>query len=297
MSKAWFKQQERSSAFWIFLIRWIALNLGRPVARIFLYPIAIYFLFFSIKARRASRDYLSRIFNREPTFIEQLRHFHTFSSTILDRVYLLTGQEHLLDIHIHNADIPLEKMKSGQGCILLGSHLGSFEVLRALAVHQKNLPLKILMYSDHNETITRMLNALDPEIINTVIPLGKPDTLLKVKESLDQGYSIGMLGDRIAESDKQVECNIFGTKASFPTGPMLLSVALNVPVVLFYGLYKGGQRYDIHFELLTEAPNVSRKERNTIIDSLTCRYAEQLEYYARQAPYNWFNFYDYWNTP
>ena len=297
MSKAWFYQRERSSAFWIFAIRWIALNLGRPVARIFLYPIAIYFLVFSIKARRASRQYLSRIFNRKPTLLEQLRHFHTFSSTILDRVYLLTGQEHLLDIHIHNGDIPLERMKAGQGCILLGSHLGSFELLRALAVHDKNLPLKILMYSDHNETITRMLNVLDPEIIKTVIPLGKADTLLKVKESLEQGYSIGMLGDRIAESDKQVECKILDGMVSLPAGPMLLSVVLNVPVVLFYGLYKGGRRYDVHFELLTEAPKVSRKERNAVVDSLTHRYAQRLEYYAHQAPYNWFNFYDYWNTP
>ncbi|MDH5573168.1 MAG: lipid A biosynthesis acyltransferase [Gammaproteobacteria bacterium] len=281
----------------MFLIRWIALNLGRPFARLFLYPIAFYFLVFSIKARRASRKYLTRIFNREPTLLEQWRHFHTFSSTILDRVYLLTGQEHLLDIQIHNADIPLEKMKSGQGCILLGSHLGSFEVLRILAVHEKDLPLKILMYSDHNETITRMLNALDPEIIKTVIPLGKVDTLLKVKESLDQGYSIGMLGDRIAESDKQVECKILGETVPFPAGPMLLSVALNVPIVLFYGLYKGGRRYDVHFELLTEAPNVSRKQRGAVVDTLTCRYAQRLEYYAHQAPYNWFNFYDYWDTP
>ena len=79
MSKAWFNQRERSSAFWIYIIRWIALKLGRPVARIFLFPIALYFLLFSIKARRASRKYLSRIFNRKPSLLEQLRHFHTFS--------------------------------------------------------------------------------------------------------------------------------------------------------------------------------------------------------------------------
>ena len=294
MSRAWLEQQERSSEFWLRLIRWIALNLGRPVARLLLYPIVFYFLIFSIKTRRASKDYLQRVLGRSPGFIDQFHHFHYFASTILDRVYLLTGQEGLLDIRIHNAEVLFEKVNSKNGAILLGAHLGSFEVLRALAVHQQHFPLKVLMYADHNEMVTRMLSVLSPEVAETVIPLGQPDTLLKVKESLDQGDLIGMLGDRIAESDKHVECDILGGKAILPAGPMLLAVTLKVPVVLFYGLYKGGRRYDIHFEILTEAVEVSRAERESTINDLTRRYAERLEFYAKQAPYNWFNFYDYW---
>jgi predicted LPLAT superfamily acyltransferase len=295
MSRAWLEQQERSSEFWLRLIRWIALNMGRPVARLFLYPIAIYFLIFSIKARRASKDYLRRVLGRSPGFVDQFRHFYYFAATILDRVYLLSGQEGLLDIRIHNEEVLLEKVDSGNGVILLGSHLGSFEVLRALAVHQQHFPLKVLMYADHNEMVTRMLSVLSPEVAETVIPLGKPNTLLRVKESLDRGDLIGILGDRIAESDKHVECNILGGKTKLPAGPMLLAVTLKVPVVLFYGLYKGGRRYDIHFELLTEAVAVSRVERESTINDLTRRYAERLEFYAKQEPYNWFNFYDYWS--
>ena len=294
MSKAWFHQKERSNAFWIFIVRGIALHLGRPAARLLLYPIALYFLLFSIRARQASANYLRRIFQRQPRWTEQLKHFHCFAATILDRVFLLSGQQHRLNIQIHNAHTPLENTKPDQGCILLGSHLGSFEVLRTLAFKQKNLPVKILMYSDHNATLTRMLNVLNPEISNTVIPLGKADTLLKAKEYLDQGYSIGILGDRIGESDKQVECDFLGSPAYFPAGPLRLAATLNVPVVLFYGLYNGGRRYDVHFELLSEAPNVAGDERPAFIHSLTCRYAQRLAHYARQRPYNWFNFYEYW---
>ena len=199
-----------------------------------------------------------------------------------------------MDIRIHNEEVLLEKINSGKGVILLGSHLGSFEVLRALAVHKQHFPLKVLMYADHNEMVTRMLSVLSPEVAETVIPLGKPNTLLRVKESLDRGELIGILGDRIAESDKHIECNILGSKAMFPAGPMLLATTLKVPVVLFYGLYKGGRRYDIHFEILTETVDVPRVERDAVINDLIRRYAERLEFYAKQAPYNWFNFYDYW---
>jgi predicted LPLAT superfamily acyltransferase len=294
MSREWIKTSERSSDFWMRLIRWIALHLGRPSARLLLWPITLFYYVVSPQAVRDSRRYLSRVLERKVGFVDVYRHLHSFASTILDRVFLLSGREDLLDVRIHNADDLHARVAQGQGCILLGSHLGSFEVLRALGVHQKRFPLRVLMYPDHNQTVTRLLNVLSPEVAETVIPLGRVDTLLKVKESLEQGELIGMLGDRVAESDKQLGCNFMGETARFPAGPLLLAVTLKVPVILFYGLYRGGNRYDIHFELLTEAPEVTRSERQGVIEELTCRYAARLEYYARQAPYNWFNFYDYW---
>ena len=294
MSREWINTSERSSDFWMRLIRWIALHMGRPAARLLLWPITLFYYVVSPQAVRDSRRYLGRVLQRKVGFVDVYRHLHSFASTILDRVFLLSGREELLDVRIHNADDLHARVDQGQGCILLGSHLGSFEVLRALGVHQKRFPLRVLMYPDHNQTVTRLLNVLSPEVAETVIPLGRVDTLLKVKESLEQGELIGMLGDRVADSDKQLECNFMGEMARFPAGPLLLAVTLKVPVILFYGLYRGGNRYDIFFELLTEAPEVTRTERQEVIEELTCRYATRLEYYARQAPYNWFNFYDYW---
>jgi predicted LPLAT superfamily acyltransferase len=294
MSRAWFQQQERSSEFWLRLIRWIALHLGRPVARLLLYPITFYFLIFTVHSRRASKNYLQRVLGLRVGLIDQFRHFHCFAATILDRVYLLTEQERLLDVKMHNAEVLLEKVNAQQGCILLGAHLGSFEVLRALAVHQRHFPLKVLMYANHNEMITRVLSVLSPAVAQTVIPLGQADTLLRVKESLDRGDLVGMLGDRVAESDKTVRCDILGGQAELPQGPMLLAATLKVPVIFFCGLYRGGNRYDIHFELLTEAADVLRSEREAVVAQLTRRYATRVEHYARLAPYNWFNFYDYW---
>ncbi|MCP3662657.1 MAG: lipid A biosynthesis acyltransferase [Gammaproteobacteria bacterium] len=295
MSREWFSQSERGSMFWMLVIRWIALHLGRSVARFLLYPITLYFFISSGRGRRASSQFLSRVFDRKVTIRDRFLHFHTFAATILDRLFLLAGREALLDIRIHNAEVLLEKVDAGEGAILLGSHLGSFEVLRALAVQRQHFPLRVLMYADHNQMATLLLNELSPEVARTVIPLGRSDTLLKVKEALDQGSLVGMLGDRMAESDKQVVCQFLGEKAHFPAGPMLLAVTLKVPVILFYGLYRGGNRYDIYFEKLTDAPQTDRAGRQAMIDDLTCSYAQRLEHHARQAPYNWFNFYDYWH--
>lgn len=91
-----------------------------------------------------------------------------------------------------------------------------------------------------------------------------------------------------------MRCEFFGQPAGFPVGPLQLAAALNVPVILFYGLYLGGNRYDVHFELLTGGIDSPREQRMQKVRELTCEYAHQLEIKARLAPMNWFNFYDYW---
>ncbi len=294
MSRAWFSQQERSNSFLLHTIIWIARHLGRPVARGLLYPITLYFVASSPVTRKASRQFLARALDRKPRLRDVYRHHHSFASVILDRIYLLGGQEKLLDIQMHGYQMALDQLAKGKGAILLGSHLGSFEALRVLGTLDEHFSLKVLMLEQHNQMITQLLNLLNPEVADTVIRIGQPDTLLKVKESLEQQELIGMLGDRVVDNDKNLSCDFFGQPAEFPLGPLQLAAALKVPVILFYGLYQGGNRYDVHFELLTGGIDVPRDQRLQTIQELTCEYARQLEFKARLAPMNWFNFYDYW---
>jgi len=291
----WHNLSERGSPFALRLILWIALHLGRTTARIILFPITLYFLLFAKPQRLASRHYLNRALKRPPTLKDIARHIHCFASTILDRVFLLADQGDCLDVRIHNAELILDLVAQKEGCILLGSHLGSFEVLRVLAVSHHKLPLKILMYPDHNQHITQIFSALNPEVADTVIPLGRMETLLEVDEYISQGYIIGMLGDRVVGDERSTSCEFMGEQTPFPEGPMLLASTLKAPVILFFGLYRGGNRYDIHFELFSDKITVDRKHRATELQQHTQHYANRLEHYTHMAPYNWFNFYDFWN--
>lgn len=295
MSKAWFSQRERGSPFAIRLILWIALRIGRGAARLLLYPITAYFLLSATAARKASHDYLSRLFERPATLWEVAGHIHSFSATILDRVFFLGGRFQHFDIRFHGMEELKHQIEAERGFLLLGAHLGSFEVLRVIALEQEHVKMKVLMYQDHNRYLTRLFNSLNPAVAEMVIPLGTPSALLQVKEALDEGQIVGMLGDRVAESEKVTRCRFLNGEATFPAGPMLLAGTLQVPVMLVFGLYRGGNRYDIHFELLSETIRFSRSEREEVVREWTQRYAERLEHYTRLAPYNWFNFYDYWD--
>lgn len=295
MSKGWFEQKERGSPFAISTILWVARNLGRGYARLLLYPITLYFLLFAGRARHASTLYLTRIHGYRPSLWQVARHIHTFAATILDRVYFLTGRFELFDIRLHGMKQVMGYVHQGQGCLLLGSHLGSFEVLRALAVQQEKVQVKVLMYPTHNEYLTGLLNGLNPAVAETVIPLGRPESLLRVKESLEAGMMVGLLADRVAESDKVVSCDFLGQQVEFPAGPMLLAAALKVPVIQVFGLYRGGNRYDLHLELLSEQVELPRNGREQSLQQYTQKYVDRLAARTREAPFNWFNFYDYWH--
>jgi predicted LPLAT superfamily acyltransferase len=119
--------------------------------------------------------------------------------------------------------------------------------------------------------------------------------MLRIAECLSRGELVGMLGDRPAGSEKTVTCRFFGRDADFPQGPLRLALSLRAPVYWVAGLYEGGRRYVIHLEPLCEEPNAERAERAAWTREWTQRYAERLEHFCRAAPYNWFNFYDFWS--
>ena len=294
-AQRWTALPERGTPTSVRLIAWIALNIGRPVARLLLYPITLYFVLIAASARRVSYEYLKRVRSRPVHWWHVFRHFYYFAATILDRVYLLRGAFQHFDIALHGQELLHRKIESGNGCILLGSHLGSFEALRAIGVTQEDFPLKVLMDTAHNRNITRFFDALNPKIASTVIEPDRPDTLLRVKESLDAGCVIGMLGDRVSGGDRTTHCRFLGAPATFPAGPILLAAMMHCPVILFFGLYRGGNRYEIHFEHFADEVILNRDRRVEEIQNWTQRYAVRLEHYARLAPYNWFNFYPFWD--
>jgi predicted LPLAT superfamily acyltransferase len=291
----WMALHERGTPASLQTIAWIALRLGRTLARLLLYPITLYFLLTAGAARHASHEFLRHAQRRSIYWWHVFHHFHCFAATILDRLYLLRGEFERFDVAIHGKELLQRQLETGNGCILLGSHLGSFEVLRTLGVIGRSFPLKVLMDTEHNENITQLFDTLNPAIAGTVIAPDRPDTLIRVRESLDAGCFVGMLGDRVFGADKTTQCKFLGMPATFPAGPVVLAAMMHCPLILFFGLYRGGNRYDIYFEQLSNDIVLDREHRVEAIQGWMQRYVSRLEYYARMAPYNWFNFYSFWD--
>ena len=277
MTREWAQHAERGSRFMVRFIRWVALHIGRPLARGMLHPIAFYFVIMAPIGRRESIRFFTQLRGRKAGWLDAYRHIHCFSATILDRVFLLIGRFSLFDLNIDGIDIPHSRIKKGQGVLLLGSHLGSTEIFRALNNIYEQVPMKMLTQWEQNPQITELLEAINPGVKNTVINLSQPHALLEAKEYLDNGYVVAMLGDRFVKEDDALDVEFLGRSAKLPMGPLRLAAVLKVPVIMFFGLYRGDCRYDIHFELLAEKIELDRSNREASLRPYVETYMRRIE--------------------
>lgn len=296
MTAHWSERREGGGRFAIWLIRSIGLHLGRPAARSLLYPITLYFFFRRGPERRASRAFLTRALGRRARAWDVLRHIHRYAGSILDRVFLLARGTRGYDIRVHGQPALEAHLASGHGVLLLGAHIGSFEALRVLAEQRPDLRVRMLMDRGQTPALTQLLHALNPAVAAMVIDAGGdgPQTVLALRDAAASGALIGLLGDRSRPREAVVDADFFGARAAFPVAPYLLASLLEVPVVLAFGLYRGGRRYDVHFETFAQSLKIPRSERATQLAQCTQHYAARLEHYTRIDPFNWFNFYDVW---
>lgn len=292
----WLDHRERGTRGAARFMKWLALRCGRRVARLALYPVCAYFLLFSPRARNASRRYLDLALGRRARVGDLWRHYFTFAATVLDRVYFLAGQFDRFEIEIQGLDTLRRTLANGRGCLLIGAHLGSFELLRNLAIEHQ-MRVSAVMYESNADKITDVLRSVNSEIASGTIAPSSVDTVLRISERLEAGEIVAMLGDRLAGSEKRVMCRFFGNQAPLPQGPLLLAQSLRVPVMLFVGLYRGGARYSVIFEPFCGEPSHERAARTAWVQQSAQRYADRLEQLCRFAPYNWFNFYDFWGKP
>ncbi len=279
------------------VMTWISLRLGRRIARALLFGVSLYFLLFATAARRASRAYLRRALGRTPRLRELFWHFHTFASCTHDRIYLLNERFDLFAIQVHGAAALETVLAAGRGAFLLGAHAGSFEVVRAVGRQRPGLRIGMVMYEKNAIKINSALAAINPTAVQDIIPLGQLDSMLQVQARLDEGMVLGVLADRTLDDAPTLPVQFLGSSAPFPLGPMRLAAILRRPVLFMTGLHLGGNRYCIHFEPLADFTGIERTGRDAAIREAVAAYAASLARHCREAPYNWFNFFDFWRLP
>jgi predicted LPLAT superfamily acyltransferase len=288
----WSTRREIGSTVLLRVATWVARRCGRTVTRLLVLPICLGFAVFHTEARAASKRYLTRVLGHKVGAWQVLRHFFTFGTTVLDRVYLLNDEAKRFEITIHGEEIVTEILAQGGGCLLLGAHHGSFEVLRLVGRRQPDLQVSLAMYEETGRKIGAALNAINPHLAPRIIGLGTLGAMMEIRACLEQGGFVGMLADRTLPSDATIRVDFLGAPAVFPTGPVRLAALLRPPVVLMVGLFRGGNRYEIYFERLAAAASAKPDAAETA--KLIALYASRVEYYCREAPYNWFNFFDFW---
>ena len=287
---SWSQKAERGSAFLIGLIVWLARVAGRPLCRLLMYPITFYFVLADGTARRASAEFLGAVRGRKARWRDVFSHMYSFAATLLDRVYMALGRFDRFEVTIEGLPLVDRALQSGQGCLLLGSHLGSFDLMMLAHRAMESRPVSFMMQMDPRARLRRIAG-IDEDALN-LIRLGQPDSYLRAHDALTRGEIVAILADRIDGAAPSLPAQFLGRPIALPLAPHVLAARSGAQVLMCFGLYEGANRYRIEF--VDFGPAAPRTSRGAMLQPKVDRYAQLLEEYARRYPLNWFNFYPYW---
>jgi len=303
---AWSGIAERGTFGALRFIRWWYRTFGRGFTLFFLKFVVAYFFVTGTATRRASIDYLRTLWaapggrealGSQPGWRQVFRHIHEFAVQVVDRMIVWSGDTESIRVDYDGTEILRDYSKERRGAILLGSHVGSYDLLRAVA-ERTNVTLNVLIFTANAARINAFFEHMHPHLKLRMISfeLGSIRWVFELKAAIERGEFVGVLGDRIWESDRErsVPVSFLGRPARFPLGPFLLQGVLGCPIVLTGCFRTQGGRYRAVAIPFAPAGVVPRSERRKQAEELAQRYAGVLEQWCLRTPYQWFNFFEFW---
>ena len=308
----WAQQDEVKGLWGMRLMLRVWELLGRRAFTVLLWPVIGVYWLIARPARQASRQWMARVKQElrqrsmpVPSRLNSFFHFMRFGNAMLDKVASWRGE---LKLH---RDIVFAPGASGalniaapQGKLLLASHLGDVEACRALAQLEGSKIINALVFSENAQRFKQIMSEMAPEAgvnLMSVTDIG-PDTAIAIKEKLERGEWVAIVGDRIAVNPQRggewrvIWSRFMGQPAPFPQGPFILASILRCPVVLIFALRQQGKLV-LHCEPFADPLRLPRSERQQALQDTVDRYAQRLEHYALMSPLDWFNFFDFWHLP
>ena len=297
MTVSWRERPEAGGQFALRVARWLIFTLGRTRVLWLSWPVALYFMLRRGPERRASRQFLTRALGRPARLRDIYHNFHYVTCSTVDRFYLLAEEFRRFDLSTTGVDQLHAALDEGRGVLLVSAHLGSFDALRVLAQQRPEVGIRILLDVEQNPGISTLLNGLNPALAQTVLnaPQAGPALALAMKEALDANCIVATLGDRLRPGNSAITVDFLGAKAEIPAAPWQMAGVLKVPLIVAFGLFRGGKRYEMYFERVPVPQQFERRDRARNVAAMAQHYADRLAYYAQLAPYNWFNLYDFWS--
>ena len=258
----WRKRPEAGSMWAIRFMEIFAITFGRAAVFVLLYPVVLYFALVRADERRASQDFLARVYRRKPKWHEIFAQFMTFARVTTDRVFIMSGRTSNIRIRYFGTEPLVDLVQDAKGGVFLAAHFGSFEAARMVAVEHPQVQMRIVVDDEINPNFMRRMAEIDPEFILSIISPHQSAASLGVEiaAAMRESQWVGFLADRVFDSDRVIEVDFLDGKARLPAGPFMVAAAFKAPVIAIFPIFVDGG-YDVHCEVLTTGLKTSRKDR------------------------------------
>lgn len=271
--------------------------LGRRGCLVVAAPIVLYFALTGGEQRRASAAYLERVLGRPPRLAEIFRHFLGFAGRAVDTLGAWTGAIPATAMTAEDEGALAAAAADPRGALLVVSHHGNVELSRALMAPALRGRLTVLVHTRHAENYNRLLREFRPEAAARMVQVSEigPDTAIRLQECIERGEWVAIAGDRVpvASTGRVARVPFLGAPAAFSQGPFLLAALLDCPVHLLF-CRRDGAGWRLALEPFATRVALPRGQRETALLGYAAAYAARLEAHCRRAPFQWYNFYDFW---
>jgi predicted LPLAT superfamily acyltransferase len=306
--------------FFVQLIR----VLGLRGAYVWLVFVAAYFTFANPRSFRASVNYLQRVLGKQPWWRRPLlvyRHFFSFGVTLLDRLTVVMGRQQIwpsppstpltesspgegggleggeghktMSCSFEGEDRFHEFLNQGKGIILLGAHVGGWEMAGHL-LGRFGIPVNLVVLEKEQENIRRLYNrALEGKQFRILTTDENPLRSIPIMAALRRGEMVAMHGDR-AFGGADLTVPFLGGQARFPIGAYHLAAVTGAPIFQVFAVRERLGQY----RFFTFPPQFVTREavrrKPAALRECVEQYARRLESVLAQYPYQWYNIYNFW---
>jgi len=300
----WSNTQERGTVIGIKILLWVYRLFGRKILWIVMFPVVAFMYITGSKARKASSEFFNNAHRTDSrvaphSFYIGLKHFCCFADAAFDKLDAWLGEITRDDIHYNDKNVFPNIVKNGRGAIFIGSHLGNLDVCRALGQTHRNVAINVMVFTAHAVKFNEALQGVNQDFSVNLIQVDQmsPAVAMMLKDKVDNGEIIVIVGDRTSvTTNGRVEYVPFlGETAAFAQGPFILASLLSCPVYWLF-CFKEKNGFKVIFEHVSEAISLPRKDRKIVLNKLITSYVKRLEYYAIRYPFQWFNFYNFWQN-
>lgn len=296
----WSRRAECTSVAGIRFLLAVHRLFGRAPFLAVLAPVLFFYWATRPDLRRTSFAWLAAA-GRPAAHREGLKRLAHFAEAMTDGFLAAAGRLKPSELLVEGNEL-FRNDPPDRGCVILTSHTGCREILQVASGSATAHPIVVLQYTSHARRFNELLSqAGAPKANLRFFEVGEvtPALALELDDLVSRGAYLVIAGDRVPTGSEKatVECPFFGRTARFPSGGAFLAMLLKVPLRMMTATRTDapeGPRYRVRFETLADDLSGPRSERKARLEAVMRRYASALESEMRAHPYDWFNFFDFW---
>ena len=282
---AWYAQRERGAGrLRMAFMWWVYALFGKTALKIAIVPVAACTYAFAAPVRRNLRAFYAAVGQRGHLF----RHVLDFAWSLADKVDACTRKKSLPQLTVRDdagGRAFRDLVVSGKGAFLISTHLGTVEVLPALAKSGGRVPhVHAFQQMGHDAAFTRQFTShLDTSgiTLHAVEEIGV-ETAVEMQAAIGRGDLVLMAGDRVSAGSRAVLRHDFlGHDCAWPKGVFVFARLMESPVFFVTCVRTGWNAYEAHFE----------QAEGDVFDA----YVRFLERETRARPDQWHHFHAFFS--